>query len=491
MADNTRRKPAARQPITSHPLFPAVVVLWFGALFGLVSLAIHPTLIERLVHLTTIDRFIPMAAPPLGTTTRILLALLMTTLGCLIGALMARVFGTRRPAAGARRRRAVAEAEPGSPVTSFGSRSSVEGKQETEDLLPSHKVLQRQLAPDTKDGEVGGNAPLRAGPQVLNVADLGPELEFDGDEDVWASPFRRSESGVSRLLEPEDVVAGGESAHTSASGHGPLQFPGADDASKAKQSEAKRNRLFDAYAGAKRVRPDLQTNTAEDSTPAPGFASLVQDAPDVDSTRVTPEPDTHVDKARRAAAMHDESNLARFDDGGTDPTTQSSNDFRLATPSTAAERIASAPLEELSHLELLERLALALERRRAVYARLAAAAPYAAAPFGFDAAEEEDDENVDQRPGGGYSSLLDLSMRMVARPLVQSEGLDGTETPEPVVMFPAHQVTCVPESRSPLHPAAAAPRSFDAPRALNQEPDETERALQDALAKLQRMSGAA
>ncbi|WP_156839646.1 hypothetical protein [Novosphingobium aquimarinum] len=85
-----RKKPVSRPSLTRHPLFPAIVALWFAALFGLGSLAIRPALIEQMVLAGGIDSVIPMAAPPLGVTTRILLALAMTGLGGLIGGLIAR-----------------------------------------------------------------------------------------------------------------------------------------------------------------------------------------------------------------------------------------------------------------------------------------------------------------------------------------------------------------------------------------------------------------
>lgn len=89
MAKNKRRTGKAR-PITSHQLFPAVVALWFGALFGLGSLAIRPSLIEQAVVASKIDLIIPAAAPPLGVTARILIALVLSALGALIGTLIAR-----------------------------------------------------------------------------------------------------------------------------------------------------------------------------------------------------------------------------------------------------------------------------------------------------------------------------------------------------------------------------------------------------------------
>ena len=85
-----KRKPANAKPITSNPLFPAVVALWFGALFGLGSLAVRPSLLENLVLKSHIDLIVPAAAPPLGITARILVALVLAALGAVLGILLAR-----------------------------------------------------------------------------------------------------------------------------------------------------------------------------------------------------------------------------------------------------------------------------------------------------------------------------------------------------------------------------------------------------------------
>ena len=83
------QKAAKGKPISSHPLFPAVVALWFGALFGLGSLAIRPGLIESAVLKTGLDLIVPAAAPPLGVTARILIALVMASAGAVVGAILA------------------------------------------------------------------------------------------------------------------------------------------------------------------------------------------------------------------------------------------------------------------------------------------------------------------------------------------------------------------------------------------------------------------
>lgn len=80
-----RQKGSGRRPVTAHPLFPALVALWFGALFGLGSLAIRTGLLEAMVLKLRIDLIVPFAAPPLGMKARILLALGMAIGGALAG----------------------------------------------------------------------------------------------------------------------------------------------------------------------------------------------------------------------------------------------------------------------------------------------------------------------------------------------------------------------------------------------------------------------
>lgn len=89
MAKQTRKQVPAK-PVTTHPLFPAVIALWFGALFGLGSLAVRPSLLESLVISSRIDLIVPAAAPPLGITARILVALVLAAIGAGIGIALAR-----------------------------------------------------------------------------------------------------------------------------------------------------------------------------------------------------------------------------------------------------------------------------------------------------------------------------------------------------------------------------------------------------------------
>ena len=86
----TATKGAAKAPISTHPLFPAIVALWFAALLGLGSLILPTLLLERPVPVSGLSSHVPMAAPPLGFTARATLALGAGTLGAVLGLLLAR-----------------------------------------------------------------------------------------------------------------------------------------------------------------------------------------------------------------------------------------------------------------------------------------------------------------------------------------------------------------------------------------------------------------
>ena len=86
-----QRKPVApSEPITRHPLFPAIVALWFAALVSVGSLALSTALLERLVLATGIDTVIAAAAPPLGVTARLAVALAFGLIGAAIGWFLAK-----------------------------------------------------------------------------------------------------------------------------------------------------------------------------------------------------------------------------------------------------------------------------------------------------------------------------------------------------------------------------------------------------------------
>lgn len=86
MAEPNRKPPNRKQAsISRHPLFPAIVALWFAALLGMGSFTLSTPLLETLVLAGNVDSLIPAAAPPLGVTARLLLALTLGSVGGIAG----------------------------------------------------------------------------------------------------------------------------------------------------------------------------------------------------------------------------------------------------------------------------------------------------------------------------------------------------------------------------------------------------------------------
>lgn len=187
-----KRKASKRKPITQHQLFPTVVALWFGALFGLGSAALRASLLEDLVMKSRIDLIIPAAAPPLGVTARILIALIMAVLGAMIGTTIARRLGQVRPVAHERKRTNLSTRDEGAAVRGYGSAnrtappepfsvSDAMGKDETgivgAGTTPNRR---RALAIEHEEDVFVPHelAPLPGGtPQIFDIAAAGLEQQ--------------------------------------------------------------------------------------------------------------------------------------------------------------------------------------------------------------------------------------------------------------------------------------------------------------------------
>ncbi len=190
-----KRKPAKAQPITASPLFPAVVALWFGALFGLGSLAIRPTLVETLVIGSRIDLIVPAAAPPLGLTARMLIALVLAALGALLGATIARRLARPKPLQRTRKRDARSTREE--KFERYVSPYSPEADGETN--LMNRR---RALAIEQAEGAFVPHdmAPLPGGhPQILDIAGM----DLGGPVDLASAPLELGE-----FAEPEAGQSG-------------------------------------------------------------------------------------------------------------------------------------------------------------------------------------------------------------------------------------------------------------------------------------------
>lgn len=528
MAKQNRTTPRRKPSVTLHPLFPATVALWFGALFGLGSLAIRSSLLEAAVLATGIDAILPAAAPPLGVTARILLALALGAAGALIGGYTARLL-VRSSTEQAPRNRTVTrevklrnrDAHPDAPA-----RRPISALEELgEDQIDTAPVLTgRRRALTLQEDHSGSyfhdHAPLPGGaPQLLDLA--ADEFDDAADDDVPALD-------LSSFAAPQEFIA-----------------PFAEVAEVEAQTE---------------FMPPI----AEEHAASPRFERL------------------------EATPMFKPAARLQFTDPYQIPEAEVAEAVFEAAPPTAAERIANAPLDDLGMLELAERLGRAMERRRQLAASAApitlprlsgasldaatfdpfageAESPFAAlapktapgqipAPlrplsFGPILAEDEDEalpdvlesllpprrikvpalpippvDELDEPEAeeisatDDYPSLLDVSRPPVLRQqfvrIVESDA--ESDEIEPVVIFPGQasrqimpsfSADASVEADSIEAPANPGLRRFDAPMGavpgairpisgsppspVMNDPEETERALRSALATLQRMSGAA
>lgn len=331
--------------MTWHPLFPAMLAVWFGALFGLGILAVRTGLLEAVVASLDLDAAIPAAAPPLGATARILLAFGFALVGAAIGAAIGLLMARSRPDNVARRTEAAA------------------AKEAAREAVREAKAFEAEAAAAPLTAETG------EAPGFIDISrlDLGEALRIEPEVD--GEPAFAPEPEIHHEPEIEVIAA---------------------DA-PAPETELKPARAFE--------RPlDPVSFPLPESFPVPGGA--------------------------------------------------------------AAARLNSASLDSLSHLELIERLALSLQKRRE---EAAAAAEQAAEPIAAEAIAPSRTTPSYYPPVSadaaerGYASLLGLS-----RPPVQDQGEDDSTS---IARFPE-----------------------PGPRASTEA---TERALRDALATLQRMSGAA
>ena len=444
MADHKRRKTGKKQPITRHPLFPAIVGLWCGAIAGLCSIAVPTALIERLVSVTRLDSVLPMAAPPLGATFRIACALAATALGAFVGGLLSRRLA-RKAGNGGRKvsrkqARQAAEAAQNETVSRLrrraGSQEQASGESDAEPALAEES---NQTAPfaaaaldvdDTQDvagervlasAEVEREAravetaevtraaelpeqPRRApvAPGILDVSefDLG-EDEFDtgrfASEDPFAPIGDEPETAATTHAQPASTLADFEEADfpvmARAHQNGPQVF--VRNEAPALPTASNEDDAFPAFllSGERtaEIGEDAHEDAPDSGNTIHAFATIGEEEagdyaafPAIGATRsadalhgaqaslselahrigatppagIAPRPGFELLSRAKPEVEH-EIEAACIASEDLTAADQDERDGR-----NAARRIASSALGSLSHLELLERLALAMDRRR-------------------------------------------------------------------------------------------------------------------------------
>lgn len=544
---NTKRKPAKGKPISSHPLFPAVVALWFGALFGLGSLAIRPTLIESIVLRTGVDLIVPAAAPPLGVTARILIALIMASLGAAIGTAVA--LRINRPKSVARERKRNA-ASPGAAAaaeatmwqqrdifTDGPARRPISVNEELGETLDGSGPLvsrRRPLAVEHEDRpfEPHDLAPLPGGaPQVFHIAA------------TRLAPVGES-AGAAEYPAPLDLGAFPAPAPAEAQAHfAPMPISPMIEREVPAVTEA--TRIFGMPMQDGRVPADIvraagfRTSVFETEPVQPLFVECAE-APGVTPLATDAAPEPVSPKAHEplpAAGPQpgpsdlDMTDLARR--------LQESMARRRAARSAevaAPQPALALPTDSAAPLPVSDQPAFAAPQPAEPQPVASAPAveivpapipmPAALRPIGFDAPEDEDHADL--------SALMPRHLTMptsgVAAPIGAETAPEAEAEPEAAapheeafaslltIEMPRHEFVRVEEPEQPvaaiepvvifpgqMAAAPAAPlRPFDAPAAALAgapvaqaqavpviDPAEAELALRSALANLQRISGAA
>lgn len=399
MSKQNRTQGRKKAPVSSHPLFPAIVALWFGALFGLGSLAVRPSLLESLVLSSHLDVILPMTAPPLGMTARILLALTMAVIGVAAGAIIARRIARPKPVARQRRRNTAASADK---PRGFGATTLSEPlPSQPEPQAAPESVLSGRRRSLTVEEEEREDYRLRAAPLPGGAPEIFDVTQIDMTEPVAAAPVADPEP----VAEAQPLELGGyaqpDQSVVAQSYHNVLakadvaedQAPDCLDLNEAAAMPEHRQifgqKQADPAPPAAFAAPESPPETGQSfAAPAPA-AEPIQDVPTMTAFNPQPSP-RRFDSPAEPAPFSAPASLAVADtpvaSAPAVPAVESeaAPQASLDLPQdSAAQRIATANLAELSPVELIERFALALQQRRssgAIPAGLVEAAASFAAP---------------------------------------------------------------------------------------------------------------
>lgn len=387
-----------KMPISRHPLFAPMVALWFATLFGLGSLAIRPTLLESFVLTFRLDLVIPAAAPPLGLTFRILLALFLFIVGGAIGFIMVRKF--MRPAASANAGRGFARKGGKSQTTAapvVAAKSSDDedddfarldsARQTQQETANSGPVRRRSLAMDEDfKNDYRDFVPLPGGePQILDLADLGPISEVQEMEHTFEAEGEEAEFAAVEVAQhaqnrSDDQFAAAPVQFVSQSEEASVEEPQTDavpDFDPWRRHPAKV--AFQPTEGADVAQVDFSRPAPQPDfsrpTAQPGF---VQPAPfaapiaAMVAEEHNPEPQPAFQIAQQFAAPQQtfevvtpvEQLLAETSCAQAPCANAEVGPMFGQVTGDAAERLVASPVGSLGVVQLAERLALAIARKR-------------------------------------------------------------------------------------------------------------------------------
>ncbi|BEU98968.1 hypothetical protein [Novosphingobium olei] len=413
---------SARQPVTAHRLFPALVALWLAALFGLGSFAVPSSLFERALTAANVASVVPAAAPPLGLTARLLIAMAMAAGGLIVGVFV----GLRlRPRSEPVVRRRTASA-------SFHDVPEV-----VED-----EAFESNEPPAVRAFDAHPDAPPR------KPFDLSEALAFE-------PPY--AEAAEAEADEVLDVAGNPEpwmAEHPA---------PSADhDILEADWTEVEPFEAVD------------QTEDAPVEADVPEWSEVAETAEPLDhAPEVAPEPVSQpVLEAEEPAAQI-----------APEPIGHRASVFAMppVTPRPVAPALAVAPLESLGLVQLIERLALAIEgdRRKGPHAHAMAVAPAPVAPVQVTApvplVDETPPEPVAERQV--FVSPDPAPAEAAAETVVEAPQVFEEQVSEEPSAAAAVSEDASGPVQPPAHPVSTMrpPRLFGAPEHGPRDPGESDR----------------
>lgn len=537
MKSTSRTAPARHGSISAHPLFPAIVALWFAALLGIGSLILPVTMFDRLAAAS--------GDVSLAMTLRSAIALTAAVSGAALGLLLARkVAASSRSARPARGRNDAAK-RPISALEELGPEGFDEPFAEEAPRAPSPEPIPGRRRPLSVTDESGPSEFLDHAPLP---GEAGAFAIITEDE----------------YVQEDDALELGEFAQDA---HGAFN-PSAHQAADVRfGSESLSNAMADDMAGEAQQLPRQtilrQVREAIDLPAAAPFSAPAA-MPEPTPKHFPEHFPEHVSVPAPAPAPAPRASFGMPQPVAAPPPIEHHEGPAPAAVAAPAPEPMSAttqrPLAELGMVELVERFALSLQRA----ATPVVAASHAHAPFSAEAVErfppedefapepattappapvipaalrpisftddihdESDDEYGLALPIGlapspfaapsapfaqvdagdevgddddGFASLLAMRSKLgQAREAVRVDDDQAGDDFEPVVTFPgqeARRASPAPDGPSRdagfrAQPDFSRPAPFTAPLPRAGNPAATEAALRDALSKLQRISGAA
>lgn len=207
MAGPNKAKPAGQKPVSAHPLFPAIVALWFAALLGIGSLVLPQALYDKLG--------VAMGLGSLGFSARLGMAVAAGAVGAALGLFLARKaaasHSARQPQASANKTNTQpAKAKrPISAMEELGSDRLDEPLTQTGSEPFSGRRRSLAVTDESGPSEYLAHVPLPGGESTLDLigADLLDEedaLDLDNYEqplrDDPAPPVRAEAEPVARQM---------------------------------------------------------------------------------------------------------------------------------------------------------------------------------------------------------------------------------------------------------------------------------------------------